>query len=270
MTTSKVLILDFGSQYTQLIARRVRELKVFCEILACNTPIEKIISFKPQAVILSGGPSSVYDKDAPPCDVKVLQMHLPMLGICYGMQWMSHQLGGKVTPGTVREYGPAQVGVVNTQSLFDGFPLKDISVWMSHGDHVDHLPQGFSSLAKSHNGLQAAIGNDETRMYGLQFHPEVAHTPQGTDILKNFLFHVAHLKPDWSMESFVADKIKEIKETVGQDRVLCAVSGGVDSSVMAALIHQAVGSQLDAFFIDNGLLRKNEGPRVVELFRKKS
>lgn len=266
--SSRVLILDFGSQYTQLIARRVRELKVFCEILACNTPFEKIQEFKAQALILSGGPSSVYDKDAPPCDPKVLQMHIPTLGICYGMQWMSHQLGGKVAPGAVREYGPAQIGVVNTHSLFHEFPLKDISVWMSHGDHVDHMPQGFSSLAKSHNGLQAAIGNDQLKMYGLQFHPEVVHTPQGTEILKNFLFHVAQLKADWSMESFVEDKIKEIRETVGSDRVLCAVSGGVDSSVMAALIHKAVGSQLDAFFIDNGLLRKNEGPRVVELFRK--
>lgn len=266
--TSRVLILDFGSQYTQLIARRVRELKVFCEILACNTPLDKIQAFKAQALILSGGPSSVYDKEAPPCDPKVLQMNIPTLGICYGMQWMSHCLGGKVSPGNVREYGPAQIAVVNTHSLFHGFPLKDIAVWMSHGDHVDQLPQGFGSLAKSHNGLQAAIGNDDRKMYGLQFHPEVVHTPQGTEVLKNFLFHVAHLKPDWSMESFVEDKIKEIRDTVGTDRVLCAVSGGVDSSVMAALIHKAVGDQLDAFFIDNGLLRKNEGPRVVELFRK--
>jgi len=265
---NKVLILDFGSQYTQLIARRIREFKVFCEILPCTAPISKILEFHPTALILSGGPSSVYDKDAPLADAAILDLNIPMLGICYGMQWLSQQLGGKVEPGTVREYGPARIHLQKRQELFEHFSESDISVWMSHGDHVSQLPKGFETYAQSGNNLLAAIGNPQRRLFGLQFHPEVVHTPKGSDILKNFLFVVAGLTADWSMESFIDQKIDEIRETVGNQRVLCAVSGGVDSSVMVTLLHRAVGDQLAAFFIDNGLLRKNEGARVVELLQK--
>lgn len=265
---NKVLILDFGSQYTQLIARRIRELKVFCEIQPCNTPFSKILEFHPSALILSGGPSSVYDKEAPVADPAILDLNLPILGICYGMQWLSHELDGKVEPGAVREYGPARIQILRRSELFEHFPENEISVWMSHGDHVTVLPKGFESYAQSANHLQAAIGNPLRKIYGLQFHPEVIHTPKGTDILKNFLFSVARLAADWSMESFIDQKTEEIRKTVGEGRVLCAVSGGVDSSVMATLIHRAIGNRLDAFFIDNGLLRKNEGDHVVQLFEK--
>jgi GMP synthase (glutamine-hydrolysing) len=266
--SSRVLILDFGSQYTQLIARRIREMNVFCEILACNVPFEKIKEFKPDAIILSGGPSSVYDKDAPVPDSRILEMKLPILGICYGMQWLAHSLKGKVEPGKVREYGPATIEILKKEGIFEGFKENETSVWMSHGDHVSELPAGFSIYAKSGNGLNAAIGNSSKKNFGIQFHPEVVHTPRGKDMLKNFLFTVSGLKADWSMESFIDQKIEEIRKTVGKERVICAVSGGVDSSVMAALIHKAIGDQLDALFIDNGLLRKNEGERVLELFRK--
>ncbi len=266
--SSRVLILDFGSQYTQLIARRVRELKVFCEILPCNTSIQKIADWSADAIILSGGPSSVYDTDAPPADPAVLKLGKPLLGICYGMQWLSQQMGGKVEPGRIREYGSGAIQVVHPEGIFESIPDKELAVWMSHGDHVMELPQGFIDLAVSANGVKAAIGNLALRMYGLQFHPEVAHTPLGQKILQGFLFQVAKLRPDWSIASFIDTKIREIRETVGQDRVICAVSGGVDSSVMAALIHRAIGDQLEALFIDNGLLRKNEGDRVLDLFRR--
>ena len=266
--TSRVLILDFGSQYTQLIARRVRELKVYCEIFPCTAPLARIHEFRPAALILSGGPSSVYDKEAPPAVPEILGLNIPILGICYGMQWMSHQLKGTVEAGKVREYGPSKIKILKKEGLFQGFSENETSVWMSHGDHVTSLPSGFETYAQSANELQAAIGNPAKKIFGIQFHPEVVHTPKGREILQNFLFKVAGLKPDWSMESFVGQKVKEIRETVGKDRVLCAVSGGVDSSVMAALIHQAIGGQLDAFFIDNGLLRKNEGTRVLEFFKR--
>ena len=265
---SRVLILDFGSQYTQLIARRVRELKVFCEIQPCTVSAEKVREFAPAALILSGGPSSVYDKDASSADPKILELGLPILGICYGMQWLSHQLKGKVEPGVVREYGPARIQIQNKKLLFANFGEAETHVWMSHGDHVVKVPDGFEVFAQSGNGLLAAIGHPQKKIYGLQFHPEVAHTPEGKKILSNFLFEVAGLKADWSMESFIEQKTKEIRQLVGRDRVLCAVSGGVDSSVMAALIHRAVGDQLSAFFIDNGLLRLNEGEKVLELFQK--
>lgn len=266
--TSRVLILDFGSQYTQLIARRIRELHVYSEIYPCQIPLETIRNFGPQALILSGGPASVYDPNAPVADPALLQSGLPILGICYGMQWLSHNLGGQVQPGTVREYGPAEIRILKKESLFEGFSEETTPVWMSHGDSVQKMPSHFREYAKSHNGLLAAIGDPSKKIFGLQFHPEVMHTRRGNEILKNFLFSVAGLKADWSMESFVERQVREIRNTVGRDRVLCAVSGGVDSSVMAALIHRAVGDRLDAFFIDNGLLRKNEENRVPELFQK--
>ncbi len=264
----KVLILDFGSQYTQLIARRIREEHVYCEIHPCNESWEKIRDFAPSAIILSGGPSSVYQKDPPTADKRILDLNVPILGICYGMQWLSQALGGQVEAGRVREYGPAKIRILKKYSLFDGFQEDETSVWMSHGDHVTTLPEGFESYAQSGNGLQAAIGDPQRKIYGLQFHPEVVHSARGRDLLKNFLFKVCGLTGDWSMASFVEQKIQEIRDQVGSGRVICAVSGGVDSSVMAALLHKAIGDQLDALFIDNGLLRKNEGERVLELFQK--
>ncbi len=265
--SSSVLILDFGSQYTQLIARRIRELKVFCEILPCNTSLEKIRDFKPAAIILSGGPSSVYDKEAPPADPKILDLKIPILGICYGMQWLSQKLGGKVEPGQVREYGSGKIRISKWADLFKNFSEEELSIWMSHGDHVSQAPEGFEIYARSDNGLLASIGHPKKQIFGLQFHPEVVHTPKGIEILKNFLFEISQLKADWSIASFIDEKVKEIQATVESSHVLCAVSGGVDSSVMAALIHKALGSQLHAFFIDNGLLRKNEGDRVIQLLQ---
>jgi GMP synthase (glutamine-hydrolysing) len=242
--TSRVLILDFGSQYTQLIARRIREFHVYSEIYPCQIPLEKIRHFAPQALILSGGPASVYDPNAPVADPALLQSGLPILGICYGMQWLSQHLGGQVQPGSVREYGPAQIRILERESLFEGFSEEATPVWMSHGDSVQKMPPHFREYAKSQNGLLAAIGDPSKKIFGLQFHPEVIHTRRGDEILKNFLFSIADLKADWSMESFVERQVREIRETVGKDHILCAVSGGVDSSVMAALIHRAVEGQL--------------------------
>lgn len=266
--TSRVLILDFGSQYTQLIARRIREQKVYCEIQPCHWSIAKIREFAPQGIVLSGGPASVYEKDAPVADIGIVDLRVPILGICYGMQWLSQSLKGTVEAGHVHEYGPAKVRILKKYGIFEGFIDDETPVWMSHGDHVSILPAGFESYAQSANGLQAAIGDPRRKIYGLQFHPEVVHTAKGNELLHNFLFKVCDLKADWSMESFIDQKTREIRETVGADHVLCAVSGGVDSSVMAALIHKAIGDQLDAVFIDNGLLRKDEGEKVLELFRK--
>lgn len=264
---NKVLILDFGSQYTQLIARRVRELRIYCEIVSCDAPLEKIRAFRPGALILSGGPASVYDPEAPKADRGILALDLPILGICYGMQWLVHQNGGKVEPGKIREYGPARIQVPRPLEIFAGLD-GDLDVWMSHGDHIAQPPVGFEIFARSASGLIAAIGNPSKKIFGLQFHPEVVHTPQGKKIIENFLFKISGLKPDWSMESFVEKKVAWVRETVGERRVLCAVSGGVDSSVMAALLNRAIGRQLAAFFIDNGLLRKGEGDRVVALLEK--
>jgi len=262
----KVLILDFGSQYTQLIARRIRELKVYSEIVPCNTALEKIREFNPGALILSGGPASVYDKGAPLADPGVLKLGIPILGICYGMQWIAHELGGRVEAGKVREYGPGNVRILKRGELFEGIQGEDLPVWMSHGDHVTDLPGSFELYGDSTNGLIAAIGDSHRRIYGLQFHPEVVHTPAGKEILKNFL-ELSGLKGDWGMESFVDQKIREIRETVGEGRVLCAVSGGVDSSVMAVLLQRAVGDRLHAFFVDNGLLRQDETSRVIDLLK---
>ena len=262
---NKVLILDFGSQYTQLIARRVREAAVYCEILPCNAAIAKIREFDPSAIILSGGPASVYDKEAPLADREILKLNRPTLGICYGMQWLAQQLGGKVEPGKVREYGSAKI-VAEPLELFSELS-SELIVWMSHGDHVTEPPKGFEIYAESQNGIIAAVGDPAAKIFGLQFHPEVAHTPQGNAILKNFLFRIAGLKADWSMESFVETKSAEIRKLVGKERVILAVSGGVDSSVMAVLLARAVGDQLDAFFVDNGLLRKDEVARVPEFLK---
>ena len=261
-----VLILDFGSQYTQLIARRVRELGVYSEILPFNTPVETIRGKKPHALILSGGPSSVYETDAPQCSPDVLDIGVPILGICYGLQLISHFLGGEVSPSSRREYGHTEIEVKAESKLFEGLPRR-LKVWMSHGDFVSRQPAGFEVVAES----DAAIGAVEDPMrgiYGLQFHPEVAHTPQGKDVLKNFLVKICRLKCDWTMASFIETTVAEVREKVGEGHVVCGLSGGVDSSVAAALVARAIGKRQKCIFVDTGLLRKNEFEQVLEAYRE--
>lgn len=280
----KILILDFGSQYTQLIARRVREAKVYCEIHPCTWPFEAVRAFAPCGVILSGGPSSIAGThgpsdarspcapqticgaDAPQLDPRILQLGVPVLGICYGMQAMAALEGGKVGGGTRREYGEAHVHYVTNHPLFRGVPAGPQSVWMSHGDHVERVPPDFSVLAQSTSVPVAAMGDDTRRLYGLQFHPEVMHTQHGRDILHNFLFPLCDAHAEWTMGSFIERAIAKIRETVGTAHVVCGVSGGVDSSVVATLLHRAIGDQLSCIFVDTGLLRKKEGENIPRFF----
>ncbi len=267
----KVLILDFGSQYTQLIARRVRELKVYCEIHPCTVSIDFIRDFDPDAVILSGGPASCLDEEAPHPEPGIYELGVPVLGICYGMQVTAKMLGGGVKPGSRREYGPARIEILRKRSLlFDNVrPGKNggVKVWMSHGDRVEEPPEGFEVLARSDNSPVAAIRHPKRKIYAVQFHPEVAHTPAGKDILANFLFKVARLKGTWSIEGFVEAATRELKEKVGDEKVVLALSGGVDSSVAAVLIHNAIGDALNCVFVDNGLIRKGERDKVEKTFR---
>lgn len=258
-----VVVLDFGSQYSQLIVRRVRELGVYCELLSHDAPMSEIERLRPSAYILSGGPASVYEPGAPLLPSYVVQSRQPVLGICYGMQLLTHAYGGRVEPAQHREYGPASVRRTNDVDLFAGLE-DELPVWMSHGDKVAELPQGFQVLAASPNAPIAAMGRGTT--LGLQFHPEVVHTPQGAEILRNFLFRVAGLRPTWSASSFIEGAVGQIRDAVGDGRVLCGLSGGVDSSVAAALVHRAVGDRLTCLFVDNGLLRQNERDEVVETF----
>ena len=265
--SSRVLILDFGSQYTQLIARRVREHHVYCEILPCTASLDEVRDFQPQGLILSGGPYSVYESDAPPCPPDVLEMELPVLGICYGFQFMAHHLGGKVHPGAKREYGPAELDLLNDNGLFHGVE-SPTHVWMSHGDKLDASPPGFRVIARTANAPIAAVGHRQRKLYGLQFHPEVVHTPQGKTILGNFLFGICGCRPDWTMASFIETSVEAIREEVGEGgSVLLGLSGGVDSAVAAALIHKAIGERLTCIFVDNGLLREGEAKKVLALFR---
>ena len=265
-----VVVLDFGSQYSMLIARRVRECHVYCEVLPYDAPEEEIERLRPRAFILSGGPASVYEDGAPHAPAYVFEAGLPVLGICYGMQLLAHQLGGKVTPDAAREYGHAVIhrsDRTDAQSaILDGLPAS-MPVWMSHGDRITKTPPGFHSLAYSDNSPIAMMGNDEG-IIGLQFHPEVVHTANGKQLLENFLYKVAGCKGDWTAGNLIAEKVAKIKEQVGGGRVLCALSGGVDSAVAAALVHRAVGDQLTCVFVDNGLLRREEPERVVKTFRK--
>lgn len=263
-----IVILDFGSQYTQLIARRVREAKVYCEILPFKTSLEEIRKRQPAGLILSGGPSSVYQPDAPRPDEKIWDLGVPVLGICYGMQLMTEHFGGKVKRADHREYGPAEIEVEYGNGLFTGLDQK-LPVWMSHGDAADALPTGFTRLAKSRNSPYAAIARLESKLYGVQFHPEVHHTPSGSQLLKNFILNVCKVKPDWTMESFVQSQVKAIRDQVGKGHVICAMSGGVDSSVAALLVDKAIGKQLTCIFVDNGLLRKGERERVEAIFGKR-
>jgi GMP synthase (glutamine-hydrolysing) len=265
--TEKILILDFGSQVTQLIARRVREQSVYCEIHPYNIPFDKIRSFAPRGIILSGGPASVYDKDAPHSDPRIFEMGLPVLGICYGMQLMTHQLGGRVERSAKREYGGAMMTLDDTSDLFAGFEGK-ADVWMSHGDRIEEMPTGFSAIAHTEQCPAAAMKNDTRRFYAVQFHPEVVHTPRGEEILGNFLFNICGCKPVWTMAGFIETEIESIRRKVGKGKVICALSGGVDSSVVAILIHKAIGDQLHCIFVNNGLLRKGEAERVQNLFTR--
>lgn len=262
-----VLILDFGSQYSLLIARRVRELGVYCEILPCTTSADEVAARKPAAIILSGGPASVHQPDAPTVDVKLFDLGVPVLGICYGMQLFSKLLGGTVLRGKVREYGPAKLTVGKSVGLLAGLSGQ-LDVWMSHGDTVQTLPKGFEVLGTTETCPTAAVGNAGRRIYGVQFHPEVVHTPRGREILRNFLFDIARLKGDWTMAGFINEAVGRIREKVGRAKVICALSGGVDSSVVAALLRRAVGEQSTAIFVDNGVLRHGEVEQVRQVFTK--
>jgi GMP synthase (glutamine-hydrolysing) len=265
----RIGVLDFGGQYTQLIARRIRELGVFSEILPCTQPLDDILAAGYKGLVLSGGPSSVYEEDAPLPDKKLFEAGVPLLGICYGMQAMAYLLGGHVVPAERREYGAAALRLEGGGGLLDGVqPERDsrVSVWMSHGDTVLKPPRGFVSLASTENCPVAAMADRERKFFAVQFHPEVAHTPQGKTILGNFI-RLCGARSDWSMPSFIDEAVESIRRQVGSDRVLCALSGGVDSSVVAMLVHQAIGDQLTCLFVDNGLLRKGEARSVVATFR---
>ncbi len=261
---NSIAILDFGSQYAQLIARRVREAQVYCELFPWDAPREKIMAINPRAFILSGGPNSVYAPGAPFIQDFILASGLPILGICYGMQALTHALGGKVDASAHREYGHAIVEPLAGNPLLGG---DSFQVWMSHGDKLTELPPGFSALAKSGNSPFAAMANPARGYYGLQFHPEVNHTIGGSEIIRRFVTDIAGIIPDWTPQSIIDESVARIRQQVGGARVLAAVSGGVDSSVAAALVHKAIGDQLVAVFVDTGLLRKNEGAQVVEAFR---
>jgi GMP synthase (glutamine-hydrolysing) len=263
----RILILDFGSQYTQLIARRVRESHVYCEIHPFNWPIAQIRAFAPKGVILSGGPASVYDAAAPLTDREVFTLGVPILGICYGVQLMAHQLGGVVERAAQREYGPALIDVDEAGELFRDVDREGVRVWMSHGDRILALPGGFAVLAHSANSPVAAMADRSRGLYGVQFHPEVAHTPCGRLLLDNFLFRICHCHPAWTMRSFVESVVRGTAEEVGDNQVICALSGGVDSSVVAVLLHKAIGPRLHCIFVNNGLLRKGEAEDVMRVFR---
>ena len=270
--SQKILILDFGSQYTQLIARRVREARVYCEIHPYNMDLEKLCAFNPRGIILSGGPSSVFDRGSPRVGKTIFNLGVPILGICYGMQLTTKLFGGTVERSSKREYGPAKLKVGATYAgasgLFSGLGKAGLDVWMSHGDRVRRLPPGFKTLARSGNGVIAAMANLKLGFYGVQFHPEVVHTPKGAKLLKNFLFKICSLKPGWTMRSFIDDAVGTIKERVGKGKVVCGISGGVDSSVTAVLVNRAIGRNLTCIFVDNGVLRKGEGDKVYKTLKR--
>ena len=263
-----IVVLDFGGQYTQLIARRVREQGVFSAILPCTTSLEEIRRLEPAGIILSGGPSSVYDENAPLCDTEVLWMSIPVLGICYGMQWIARNLDGKVEPAARREYGPAQLSLEKGDSeLFKNFP-SSLKIWNSHGDHVLTLPAGFHATGKTANAV-AAFENPERKIYAVQFHPEVNHTDRGTEILRNFLFSVCKAEAKWSGAAFIEEAVEAIRAKVGTHRAICGLSGGVDSTVAAVLVHRAIGDRLTNIFVNTGLLRKNEFEHTLEMYRER-
>ncbi|PYP87520.1 MAG: GMP synthase (glutamine-hydrolyzing) [Candidatus Angelobacter sp. Gp1-AA117] len=268
MEEQSIVILDFGSQYTQLIARRIRELKVFSAVLPCTAPLDEIRSYRPAGIILSGGPCSVYDADAPPADERVLSLGMPVLGVCYGLQFITHKLGGKVSPAARREYGHAEVNITGQSQLFKGLP-QSLNVWMSHGDHAEQLPQGFRKTANSSSAL-AAIEDESRRIFAVQFHPEVHHTKFGTDLLRNFVYDICGARGDWTPQHFIDETIRQVRETVGeQGRAICALSGGVDSAVAATLVDRALSDRLTCVFVNNGVLRKNEFRKVQQNLKEK-
>jgi len=287
MLEDKILVLDFGSQYTQLIARRVRENNVYSEIFPFNAVLVKIKDFNPKGIILSGGPSSVYDKKSPIPDLGIFELGIPVLGICYGMQLMAHLLGGRVAKAQRREYGRAELIIDDDSDLFQGIvsefeaiphpplakrgnrggELKTV-VWMSHGDRIEKSPEGFTAIAHTENSPIAAMADKKRNFYALQFHPEVVHTGRGKEIIRNFIFGICGCKPTWTMKSFIEAAKKEIKEKVGNQRVVCGISGGVDSSVTAVLVHKAIGDAITCIFVDNGVLREGEAKKVEYMLRK--
>ncbi|MBK6687528.1 MAG: glutamine-hydrolyzing GMP synthase [Deltaproteobacteria bacterium] len=264
----RVLVLDFGSQYTQLIARRIREQRVYSEIWPCTKSLADIRAFAPKAIVLSGGPSSVHEVGSPSVDPALFELGVPILGICYGMQLTSHLLGGRVVPADHREYGRAEVQHDPDDSLLFGFEAHDpIEVWMSHGDQVERLPEGFKVIGRSATCPYAVVADPQRKIYGIQFHPEVVHTPRGNEILANFLFRIAKLSPGWTMGGFIEREIEKVRAQVGSDQVICGLSGGVDSSVTAALLFKAIGAQLIPVFVNNGVLRAGEAEQVQTIFR---
>ena len=271
----KILILDFGSQYTQLIARRVRELNVYCEIFPFDIDFKKIESFTPSGIIFSGGPNSVYEEKTPSVPQELFNLNIPILGICYGMQTIVNQLGGKVQTSSKREFGYAEVRAHGHSKLLNEIEDKTnkdghglIDVWMSHGDKVTNLPEGFKIIASNQSTPIAGIANEEKNIYGFQFHPEVTHTPQGSKIIKRFVIEICQIAASWNMPDYAETAVKNIREIVGNDDVILGLSGGVDSSVAAMLIHKAIGSQLTCIFVDNGLLRLNEAEIVMKTYNK--
>lgn len=268
MEAQSIVVLDFGAQYSQLIARRIREQKVFSVVLPCTASLDEIRSYAPVGIVLSGGPSSVYDEGAPTADERVFSLGVPVLGICYGLQLMAYKLGGRVRAAEKREYGHAEVHVLNGSPLFRDLP-HDMSVWMSHGDEALELPPGFKLVARTQNAAVAAIEDDTRNLYAVQFHPEVHHTRHGTEILKNFVFGICHARPEWTNQHFIDETLASVRQTVGHGRAICALSGGVDSSVAATLVHRAIGDRLTCVFVNNGVLRKNEFEKVQQNLRDK-
>jgi GMP synthase (glutamine-hydrolysing) len=264
-----IAVLDFGSQYSQLIARRVREAHVYCELFPWDAPADEVMRLAPRGFILSGGPNSVYEPGAPYLPPYILESRQPVLGICYGMQLLAHALGGRVAPSSQREYGPAQVTLADAPSpLFSGLP-SPLAVWMSHGDRIETLPPGFIALGRSANSPFAAMGDVGRGLYGLQFHPEVAHTPLGKEMLHRFLYQVCGCRGTWTPNAFIEEAVTRIRSQVGDGKVVCGLSGGVDSAVAATLVHRAVGDQLTCVFVDTGLLRRGEPEQVVETFHRR-
>ncbi len=262
---SKIQILDFGSQYTQVIARRIRECQVYSEIVRFDVDADEVAAARPNGIVLSGGPASVYDQGAPQLDPAIFSLGIPVLGICYGMQLMAQHLGGQVEYSERREYGAGMLHVANGSRLFQGIG-RQLDIWNSHGDKVTALPPGFRAAAHTENSRFAAIENPETQLYGLQFHPEVAHTPRGKEIIQNFVYHVCHCAMDWTMGSFIEEACERVRRQVGEEKVVLGLSGGVDSSVVAALLHKAIGDQLTCIFVNNGLLRAREEEMVQRVF----
>jgi GMP synthase (glutamine-hydrolysing) len=268
VTTKRgIVVLDFGGQYTQLIARRIREQEVFSAILPCAAKLDEIRALEPVGIVLSGGPSSVYDSTAPVCDPAVLQLGVPVLGICYGMQWMAHTLGGKVERAERREYGPAELGIGEECALFRNLP-RQLKVWESHGDHVVGLPRDFRLVGRTENAI-GAVENPAKKFYGVEFHPEVNHTDRGTEILRNFVFEICAARPNWNRAGFIASTVEAIRRQTEGARAICALSGGVDSAVAAAIVHRAIGDRLTNVFVDTGLLRRNEFHDTLELLRER-